>query len=457
MSQASSPVPRSALRRLLFGIGLAAALLACGAVGAAQWLMLRAIEAELDASVAHELAGLESLKEPRALALEVSARAARRQGFVYLLEDAEGACPLAASNALELCPVGNLPAWPHGAVRTAGALHLPASVAGGTPLVGRVAVVAGSHRLLVARDATALQGAGRAAWRAAALTGIGILAGALLVGWLAGRWLLGRLDRLNEACARIERGELAHRLPLAGADDEFDRLAGSVNRMLDRIVALLGVVRQVSEHAAHDLRTPLARLRLGLEGASRQTTDSAAQAALATALERVDALQNTFTALLAIADSEAGDRRDFVPVALAPLLAEVAEIWTPLAEEAEVTLRVTQAPDAPATMPGNPDLLRSLLGNLVHNAIKHAPAGSEVELGCAGGPTLWVRDHGPGIAPAFRERVFQKFFVGEPGSRRAGLGLGLSLVRVVAHRHGLAVTLDDAEPGLMVRLNSFSS
>lgn len=444
-SPAAERAGRSALRRLLFGLGAAAALLAAAAVGLAQWLTTREMNAEFARAIAGEVAQLERFKSPRELAVELLARAPRMAGHAYLVELPDGACPLAESNAEELCPAGNLRGWPQGVPRESGPLRFTRD---GAPMIAQV-VIAESHHLIVAREAAPLDRAIAAAWRAAALTGLGILAGAGLLAWLAARWLLGRLGAMNAACEAVEEGDLARRLPRDGSGDEFDRLAGHVNRMLDRVVELLRVVRHVSEHAAHDLRTPLARLRLGLERAARGTRDAQAREALEDALDRIDSLQQTFTALLAIADNEAGDRSDFAPVDLAAIAAEVVETHLPLAELAEVALELDARP---AIMRGSAGLLRTMLGNLLHNAIKHAPPGSAVEIGIGGGVLIRIADRGPGIPPDLRERVFQKFFVGEPGSPRAGTGLGLSLVRVIAHRHGLAITLADNAPGLAVEL-----
>lgn len=445
---------RSVLLRLALGLGLGVAALSAGAVALTQWWVMGRVESEFRRAVADEAAALEVFKGIQDLALAVSGRAGRGgeagAGFLYLMQAEDGACPLSGSNALELCPVGNLARWPEGVPFTAGSHAAPARE-GEPALLLHVVPLRFGQWLLVARDATPLDDLKRAAWQGAALVALGITLGAALVGWLAGRWLHARLAPFDQLVAQVRAGRLDHRMAVPASRDEFDRLAAAVNGMLDRIVELLRVVRHVSEHAAHDLRTPMARLRLVLERAQRHSTEPATQAAIGDAMARLDRLLETFAALLEIANHESRGPEGFSTVDLEEVARDVAETMEGEAELAGVSLRLESRP---ARLHGQAALLRTMLANLVHNAIKHAPPDSEVALILAepGGPLLRVRDRGPGIPAALREKVFEKFFVAEPGSPRAGTGLGLSLVRVIAGRHGLTIRLGDAAPGLDVTL-----
>jgi len=458
VAEAPSSRGRSVLLRLALGLGLAVAALSAGAVTLTQWWVLGQVESEFRRAVADEAAALEVFKGIQDLALAVAARAGRggevAAGFLYLMQGEDGGCPLSGSNALELCPVGNLARWP-ATVPFAAGLSATRATAGEPAMLLQVVPLRFGQWLLVARDATPLDDLRRAAWQGALLVALGITLGAALVGWLAGRWLHARLAPFDQLVAQVRAGRLEHRMANAGTRDEFDRLAAAVNEMLDRIVELLRVVRHVSEHAAHDLRTPMARMRLVLERAQRNCAEPATRDAIGDAMARLDRLLETFAALLEIANHESRGREGFAPIDLEAVARDVAETMEGEAELAEVTLRLTSHP---ARLHGQAALLRTMLANLVHNAIKHAPAGSMVEMILAepGGPLLRVRDQGPGIPVALRERVFDKFFVGEPGSPRAGTGLGLSLVRVIALRHGLAIRLGDAAPGLDVTLDPAS-
>jgi signal transduction histidine kinase len=229
---------------------------------------------------------------------------------------------------------------------------------------------------------------------------------------------------------------------LRGSHDEFDRLAASVNAMLDRIQELMEDVRQVSTDIAHDLRTPLTRLRQRVELASRKATDvESLRLALDRTLRDVDGVLDTFGALLKIARIEASPPAGFAAVDLTEILATIVEVYAPAAEENRQDL----------TVRGDRELLMQLFANLLENATRHAGAGTRIEvLATRSGDRIevTVADRGPGIPEAMRRRVFQRFFRLESSRTTPGNGLGLSLARAIAAFHQTSVELADNQPGL---------
>jgi signal transduction histidine kinase len=238
-------------------------------------------------------------------------------------------------------------------------------------------------------------------------------------------------------------------VPVRGGGDEFDRLAETLNRMLDRIQGLVGDLRMVTDGVAHDLRSPLTRLRAHLESSLEEGLDPAVRRErIGKAHAEADGVLRAFTALLEIARAEAGMGRDqFEAVDLGQLAADMVDLYTPAAAEKSVTL--LQRGEG-ATVAGHPQLLANAVANLVENAIAHAPAGSEValELAPAPAPALTVADRGPGIPADERARVLQRFVRLDASRGRPGAGLGLSLVAAVARLHHAALELDDNAPGL---------
>lgn len=273
-----------------------------------------------------------------------------------------------------------------------------------------------------------------------------------LIGWLTSRWVSGRLSALDATAARVGEGELGLRAPLDGSDDAFDRLARRFNAMLDRIEELLGAVRHATDHIAHDLRTPLTRLRNRLEEA-RHRDDADRRVVLDAALAETDQLLQAFGALLRLARIEAQPGVADAPVVdLAELVADAAELYTPSAAELGLALDVETAA---CPVRGDRDQLFQVLVNLLDNALKYAPQGSRVRIALARGDgqaVLSVDDEGPGVPEPDRERVFDRFQRLEAHRGSPGIGLGLSLVRAIVLRHGGQVRLIDRAPGLGVRV-----
>lgn len=313
----------------------------------------------------------------------------------------------------------------------------------------------GGLRLLVGRDVRDLE-ATRALIQDALAWGFAITAAlAMLGGWLMSASLVRRLESINQTSREIMEGDLSRRIPLSGSGDDFDQLATSLNRMLERIEILMAGVRQVSDNIAHDLRTPLTRLRNKLELLDAELPESGAARALAEeTIADADELLLTFNALLRIARIESGSRRAaFASVDLAALVADVAELYEPVAAEQGQSLMLVA--DDPVWIVGDRDLLFQALVNLVDNAIKYTQPGGELTLSvdaADGRAHILVADNGPGIPRELREQVFRRFFRIDDSRSLPGSGLGLSLVQAVVQLHRATIELTDNRPGLRVAL-----
>ena len=260
------------------------------------------------------------------------------------------------------------------------------------------------------------------------------------------------LQRVSRTADAIAGGDLAQRVRVSGRGDEIDRVAETINVMLDRISRLMDGVRQVSDSIAHDLRTPIARARARLEDAvARAKDEEEMRAACCQAMADLDGVAAVFGALLRISEIEAGGRRRaFAPFDAAGVLAGLAELYEAPAEEGGVTL-VLDAP-APLELRGDQAMVQQAVANLLDNALKFSPPGGTVRLcGSAepGAVRMAVEDHGPGIAEADRARATERFFRGDTARHTHGYGLGLALVRAVAQLHGGTLALKDAHPGLV--------
>jgi signal transduction histidine kinase len=281
----------------------------------------------------------------------------------------------------------------------------------------------------------------------------------VLLGGLGGAWLshhfLRRVDTISRTVEAIIGGDLTRRVPVRGTGDDLDRLATTLNRMLDRIGELMESVRQVSTDIAHDLRTPLSRLGNRLEDARAHARSPADyERALEWAKADVEALLATFAALLRIAEVEAGAQRAaFRRVDLSAVAETVAQTFLPVAEDEAHLMVADIAPGI--VVAGDRELLTQALVNLVENALRHTPAGTRlrlwltIERGC---PVLTVEDNGPGVPEVERKRISRRFYRLEQSRTTPGSGLGLSLVAAVAALHGAELRFADAAPGLRVSL-----
>jgi signal transduction histidine kinase len=269
------------------------------------------------------------------------------------------------------------------------------------------------------------------------------------------RSILHRVDSITRTAEAITNGDISQRIALTGSGDDFDRLAATLNTMLDRIADLLENLRQVSNDIAHDLRTPLAHLRQRLEDTKiRAVSTSDYQQAVDDAIEDADTLLDTFSALLRIAQVEAGTQSSSIhSVSLSDVMQTVAEAYAPDIEDAGRFLQ-TEIPPA-VTINGDRDLLTQLFANLLENALRHTPPGTHIAMRLRNNhvqAVAEVSDDGPGIPPDEHERVFRRFYRLERSRTTPGNGLGLSLVGAVAALLHATIELLDAKPGLIVRV-----
>jgi signal transduction histidine kinase len=411
------------------------------------------VERQTEATLDAEITGLAEQYAQRGLSGLIQIVAARSAGdrgdaMIYLVTDPDGQ-PLA----------GNLAAWPAGVPTHSTWLSfaLERTIDGHHevhPARGRLFVIPGGYRLLVGRDisdAAAFRSRLRTTllWAGLIALGIGLIGGTVM-----SRNLLRRVEQVNRTSERVMAGNLSDRMPLHGTRDEFDQLAANLNRMLDQIERLMTAMREVTDDVAHDLRTPLSRLRTGLERALANPSGGASQGeAIRAAIDEADRLLATFNALLRIAELESGARLDqTAPLDLSEVARSAAELYEPVAEEKGFALSVVAEPGV--RISGDWHLLSQALANLLDNALKYA-GGGQIELRVFhkdGQAILEVADQGLGIPEADRQSVLDRFVRLEPSRTTPGNGLGLSLVRAIARRHEGSVTLEDNGPGLRVRL-----
>ena len=313
----------------------------------------------------------------------------------------------------------------------------------------------GGEVLVVGRNVDALRTLGDIVLSALELGVIPALflsmAAGAFVSWRAQQ----RVKSVHRSAERILFGDLSERLPVHGTDDDFDRLARSVNLMLDEIGRLLDSVKGAGNDIARDLRAPLARLRERLARAKETAPGLDAQRQLVDdAVVELDRALAMITTLLRIGEIEAGRRRAGAETFdLAALAEEVGQIYQPLAEDAGLAFDIAAAPGLPIT--ADRGLMLEAIANLVQNAIKFTPPGGTVRLAAMAtpeGPAVRVADTGPGIPPAARGRIFERFYRLNPLPQDDGSGLGLSLVAAIAKFHGYRVTIDDDAPGAVFTL-----
>ena len=284
--------------------------------------------------------------------------------------------------------------------------------------------------------------------------GIGIAAVlTLVIAWRLRRSVVARIEAINRTSRRIMQGELSERIESHGSGDEFDELVTNLNAMLERIETLMDDVRRVSDNVAHDLRTPLGRLRTRLEQLRDAGGDPASAALAEAALGEADQMLATFNALLRIARIETRQRRHaFERVDVAAIGDDVADLYAPLAESRDITFRHS---GIAAPIHADADLIFQSLANLLDNAMKYTPEGGSVTLHVTSDEdsvTVVVADSGPGVPPVERDAVLRRFYRRETSRSTPGSGLGLSLVAAVAHLHEASLALEDNAPGLAVRL-----
>ena len=425
------------------------AISALALVGFVYWNTALVLDRQNDETIEAEIIGLVEQYQRQGLpglTDVIIGRSVRGQQGLYLL----------ANNDRRVI-AGNLDAWPqvqpaeNGLVEFAYERRI-----GSAPELrrarGRIFALAQGFYLLVARDVHERREL-EALFTTMLLWGAGLM---IVLGFAGGviisRNFLARLDVINRTSRQIMRGDLSQRVPVGRAGDEFDVLAGHLNRMLDRIERLLHGMREVSDNVAHDLRSPLNRLRNRLElAAMRHPMDTETARDIDAAVQETDRLIATFNSLLLIAEAEAGSVRESMETfSLGEVIEGVGELYGPLADEKNITFTVNK-PAAPAIIRGNQNLISQAIANLVDNAIKYTPEGGSILVGLeqsADGAQAVVADNGPGIPPEERLRVTDRFVRLESSRNSPGTGLGLSLVAAVARLHDAELMLEDNNPGL---------
>ncbi|MZR14926.1 HAMP domain-containing protein [Maritimibacter sp. DP07] len=275
---------------------------------------------------------------------------------------------------------------------------------------------------------------------------------ALGIGALIARTSARRVERIEAVLDRIAAGDLAARSEETGEGDDLSRIGARVNRMAQKQEAATEALRQVTTDIAHDLRTPLQRIGVTLQGLEDRLPDGEARELAAAAGEEADRAVSVFRALLQIAQIEGGSAADrFTPVDLGALAARIAELYEPSAEDRGDGFTV-DIPEAPVMVRGDGDLIGQALANLVENALRHTPAGGEIRVAVGADGSLCVTDSGPGIPEAERDKVLRRLYRLERSRTTPGNGLGLALVAAIAESHGATLELADADPGLSVTL-----
>ncbi len=421
---------------------------------------VQAVSRQIKATIDAEIKGLsEQYRQFGSIGLIEAVRRRARQrvrpGALYLVANSEFR-PL----------VGNIEAWPKERPDERGWVNFrfrsDSSPAPGTVALGeargRVFRLLGGFFLLVGYDLREQQRVTARTRQTLILAGViavffAIASGALL-GWL----ILRRIESINRTSREIMAGDLSRRVSETGRGDEFDRLAQSLNAMLTQNEKLFLGMREVAENIAHDLRSPLGRIRQRLERQlSGLLTDAQKQALTVEALEETDRLLGTFNAILSIAQAESGaPKRSFEPVDLLTLLNDIAEMYEPLVEDAGVNLAVT-LPDKPVIVLGNRDLLFQACANLLDNAIKYGTGSDNIETATVielsldrlgNNARFAVRDGGAGLQGEALRRATERFYRADSSRTTSGSGLGLALVDAVIRLHDGVFTLANSDPGL---------
>jgi signal transduction histidine kinase len=416
------------------------------------WSTVAVVDRQTEDTIDAEVRGLAEQYREQGLArlIEVIRLRSSVEGQDYYLLTDPDLRPLA----------GNLASWPKDAEGAGDWIRLSVYRNTKGQVVSRdvraqLFTLSGGYRLLVGRDtqertnlrSIVLKALG---WSLAAALGLGLIGGIVI-----SRRMLRRVEHVARTSQGIMAGDLSRRIAITGSGDEFDRLATSLNAMLDQIERLMTGMRLATDSLAHDLRSPLTRLRGRIELALRQPPQAVRdREALADVLRQAEAALSTFDSLLKIAMAEAGvGAAELRTVDLATVARDAAELYEPVAEEHGIDLCIES--QAGATVRAQPELLAQAITNLIDNAVKNTPPGGRIAVAVeasAGVVILRVRDTGPGIPTADRERVLDRFVRLEESRSTPGAGLGLSLVAAVARMHGAALSLGEAEPGLVVTL-----
>lgn len=432
-------------------------------LGYLAWNTRRLLDTQITENISTEISSLADQYNQggvRRLITSIERRGRQSGSFIYLLVDAKGDS-ITGNVILRVPALDQRPGWIEAGFNWP---DEPDTITHDAKI--RVFLLQSGLRLFVGRDLEERKRLGEVIRRARGWSLFMVLLLGGFGAWFVTKRVLGRVDAIAASSARIMDGHLSERLPVSNTDDEFDRLAMHLNLMLDRMGELMAGLREVSDNVAHDLRTPLTRLRNGAEESLRKakTLEQSCEG-LERAIEESDHLIRIFDALLMIARAESGNlATSLQDVALDEITSGIAELYEPLADEAGMPLSLSVA--AGLNVKANRELLGRALSNLVDNALKYGQpvknadgifpeiiptialaakrVGSMVELS--------VSDRGPGIPEADRERVIERFVRLDRSRVKPGFGLGLSLVAAIAKLHGGQIRLEDNEPGLRVVL-----
>ncbi len=359
---------------------------------------------------------------------------------------------------------GNLPGLPVEAAGKPGPISFAFAKQGSSGLERHLAKgyafeLEGGYKLVVGRDIEERSRFDEIV-RASTVWGLGLaLALGLIGGLVMSRNFLSRIDKINDATRSIMAGDLSQRMPVTGTGDEIDRLSGNLNRMLEQIERLMAGMREVSSNVAHDLKTPLTRIKASAEDALRSQSTGRRKEALEQIIGETDRLLQVFNALLSIARAEAGQAREGIaPMEMNGLVRDMAELYEPTFEDAGGRLTV-DADGGDAMVLADRQLIAQVLTNLRDNALKYGadPATGEADVTLSARRSgndviVEVADHGAGIPPADRERVKERFVRLDESRTLPGSGLGLALAASVARLHNGDLVLEDNQPGLRVKL-----
>jgi signal transduction histidine kinase len=438
----------AALYLILFALSVAALL------GYVYWNTAVLLERQTDETIRAEVQALADqyrIRGLRGIIDTIQRRSADDTGSVYLIADMNGR--RIAGNLAQLPPIPpDETNW----------IEFPLDVTHGNTRERHIARafhtdLEGDFDLVVGRDVEALRQFANiirtTIYYALAIALVLGLGGGLLMS----RNFLRRVDAITEASRTIMAGNMSGRMPVQGSNDELDRLALALNQMLDQIESLMAAMKEVSSNVAHDLKTPLTRIKARVEAALRSNSDSEYRAALERTVDESDRLLATFNALLSIARAEAGQLRSgLVPLDASTIIADIVELYEPMAEEEGGSL-VSDAP-AGLNVIGDRQLLAQALTNLIDNALKYGAApGNTPQIKVSGWiedgkVVIAVRDQGAGIPIEDRSRVTERFVRLDSSRSQPGNGLGLSLVSGVMKLHQGALVLEDNQPGLSAKL-----
>ncbi|WP_421695786.1 ATP-binding protein [Aestuariivirga sp.] len=438
----------AALYLILFAVSVSALL------GYVYWNTAVLLERQTDETIRAEVQALADQYSQRGLngiIDTIRRRSDDDSGAVYLL---------AAPSGLRIAGnMTDLPAIPRG---EANWIEFPIDVQNGAARENHIArafytTLAGGFELVVGRDVEALRQFAniirQTIFYALAIALVLGLGGGLLMS----RNFLRRVDAITEASRTIMAGNMAGRMPVKGSGDELDRLALALNEMLDQIESLMAAMKEVSSNVAHDLKTPLTRIKARVEAALRSGGEADYRSALENTVDESDRLLDTFNALLSIARAEAGQARSgLVAIDASQIIADVVELYEPMAEEEGGTLTCT-APEG-LMVTGDRQLLAQAMTNLLDNALKYgAPEGEKPDITITGAidgdkVVITVADHGQGIPEEDRSRVTERFVRLDASRTKPGNGLGLSLVSGVMKLHKGTLLLEDNAPGLKASL-----